>query len=481
MSRTIRGERNAWTVCLKGGWTALLAAALALAGCSGTGGGESEEQAVPAQPLRVLYATAEAGSEAVIAAAERYQAMTGQPVEVDTFPYNSLQEKVFSELARKSDHYDLMAVDTPWMPRILPHLQPLSAYILEAASSMRVDDFIAKVFMDTSVFDAREPSRQPPAMDVVDANRIQDAGFDIWSLPIQSNVLTVSYRKDLFLAPDNRTAFRERFGRELEVPQTLDEYLDIARFFTRDTDGDGTADLYGTTLMAGTGEANFVDFKSFLNVYGGELFDLNQRPVFNSPAGVAALETYGDWILKDKVTPPDVTAYTWDEVEIAFGYGMTAMGMNYHDMKLNPKIDGQVGSFMFPGVRRDGAIVRGPHFGSWGLAVSKYTLQRQAAFDLAAYLTGTDAQQDYLKYRHHVTRMSAYAAAQQLPEASQREYYEVLGESLRVGVGRPRIKNYNQLSETVQTAIQSYLSGRQTAKAALDKAVAAVSQVNIME
>ncbi|CAI6083325.1 ABC transporter substrate-binding protein [Cohnella sp. JJ-181] len=463
------------------GWITQLVASLLLAGCSQAGGGKPEEQPAAARPLRVLYATVEAGSEAVIAAIERYQAITGQPVEVDTFPYNSLQEKVFSELARKSGHYDLMAVDTPWMPRILPHLEPLSAYIRSADPSIRVDDFITKVFMDTSVFDSIQPRQQPPAMDVVDVDRIQNAGFDIWSLPIQSNVLTVSYRKDLFLDPANRAAFRDRYGRELEVPQTLDAYLDIARFFTRDTDGDGTIDLYGTTLMAGKSEATFVDFKSFLNVYGGEMFDRNLRPVFNSQAGVEALETYGDWILKDKVTPPGVTGYTWDEVEIAFGYGQTAMGMNYHDMKLNPMVQGQVGSFMFPGVERSGTIVRGPHFGSWGLAVNKYAQQRQAAFDLAAYLTGAEAQQGYLKYRHHVTRMSAYEAAQHLPDISQREYYDVLGASLRVGVGRPRIKNYSQLSEAVQTAVQRYLTGRQSAKAALDQAVDTVSQFMIME
>ncbi|MGK9251470.1 extracellular solute-binding protein [Paenibacillus humicus] len=463
------------------GWITLLAASLLLAGCSQSGGGGPEEQPPAPRPLRVLYATVEAGSEAVIAATERYQAITGQPVEVDTFPYNSLQEKVFSELARKSAQYDLMAVDTPWMPRILPHLEPLSAYIRSANPPIRVDDFIAKVFLDTSVFDSIQSRQQPPAMDVVDVDRIQNAGFDIWSLPIQSNVLTVSYRKDLFLDPANRSAFRERYGRELEVPQTLDEYLDLARFFTRDTNGDGTVDLYGTTLMAGMSEANFVDFKSFLNVYGGELFDHNMRPVFNSPAGVRALETYGDWILKDKVTPPGVTGYTWDEVEIAFGYGQTAMGMNYHDMKLNPKVQGQVGSFMLPGVERNGTIIRGPHFGSWGLAVNKYSRQKQAAFDLAAYLAGVEAQQGYLKYRHHVTRMSAYEAARHLGDTSLREYYDVLGASLRVGVGRPRIKNYNQLSEAVQTAVQSYLSGRQSAKAALDQAVDTVSQFMIME
>jgi multiple sugar transport system substrate-binding protein len=107
----------------------------------------------------------------------------------------------------------------------------------------------------------------------VNLDKITSAGFDIWSLPIQSNVLTVSYRKDLFNDPKNKEDFKKQFNRDLGIPQTMDEYLDIAKFFTRDTNNDGKIDLYGTTLMGKKHEANFVDFKSFLSNFGGTVFD----------------------------------------------------------------------------------------------------------------------------------------------------------------------------------------------------------------
>jgi multiple sugar transport system substrate-binding protein len=452
--------------------TALLVLLL-LIGCAGCLGVRPEDSgAAPVSPptLKVLYATVEAGSEAVVHAAENYRRKTGVHVEVSTFPYNSLQEKVFSELSRMSGEYDLIAVDTPWIPKIIRHLEPLTPYIRNSASAGDIDDFIAKLFLDTSVFDKDKPQRAPVAMDTIDLDRITAAGFDVWSLPIQSNVLTVSYRKDLFQNEANRAAFRQRFHRELDIPNTLDEYLDIAKFFTRDTDRDRMIDLYGTTLMAGKHEANFVDYKSFLSDFGGELFDEKLQPVFDSDAGVKALKTYGKWILTEKVTPPDVLSYSWDEVEIAFGYGKAVMGMNYHDMKLQPNVGGQVGYFMFPGVKRGDTLVRGPHFGSWGLAVNKYSEHKAEAFALAGYLTSAEVQRDYLRFRQHVTRKSAYAAARALPDESLREYYDVLGRSLNVGVGRPRIKNYDQVSEAVQTAVQQYLTGKKPADAALHDA-----------
>ncbi|WP_231637362.1 MULTISPECIES: ABC transporter substrate-binding protein [Bacillales] len=455
-------------------------------GCTGCAGKSlnpgtetpSESAHASATTLKVLYATVEAGSEAVIHAAENYEQQTGIHVEVSTFPYNSLQEKVFTELSRMSSEYDLIAIDTPWMPKIIQHLEPMTSYIRKAESTTGMDDFIAKLFLDTSVFDKDTPQRAPIALDTINLDQITAAGFDVWSLPIQSNVLTVSYRKDLFQDEANRAAFKKRFKRELAIPNTLEEYEDIAKFFTRDINGDGTIDMYGTTLMAGKHESNFVDYKSFLSDFGGKLFDENLHPVFNSESGVKALETYGGWILRRKVTSPDVLSYTWDEVEIAFGFGQAAMGMNVHDMKLHPNVKGgQVGYFMLPGVKQGDKLVRGPHFGSWGLAINKYSEQKEAAYVLADYLTSADVQRDYLQFRQHVTRKSAYVAAKKMNDESLREYYEVLGRSLSIGVGRPRINNYDQVSEAVQTAVQQYLTGKKDARTALDEAASKVDRL----
>ncbi|PDO11048.1 MAG: hypothetical protein BLM47_04325 [Candidatus Reconcilbacillus cellulovorans] len=456
----------------------LLIPSLIIGGCQDRNAAEKQQPADSTgeskpQVLKVLYATVEAGSEAIIDAAKKYEQQTGIKIEIDTFPYNNLQEKVFSELAQKSDYYDLLAVDTPWMPKIIQHLEPLTSYMKNTKSPdvLRLDDFIAKVFLDTSVFQKDAPHRQPPQMDVIALDRITSAGFDVWSLPIQSNVLTVSYRKDLFNDPKYKEEFRKQFNRDLEIPQTMDEYLEVAKFFTRDTNGDGKIDLYGTTLMAKKHEANFVDFKSFLSTFGGKVFDDNLKPVFNDEKGVKALETYGSWILQHKVTPPGVLTYTWDEVATVFGSGQVAMAMNYHNMKLDPKVQGgQAGYFMFPGVKEGDKIVRGPHFGSWGIAVNKYSKNKQAAYELAEFLASPESQKGYLQFNQHVTRISAYEASRSIADPGVREYYQVLGESLKVGVGRPRITNYDQVSEAVQIAISEYLSGKKDAKTALDEA-----------
>lgn len=427
-----------------------------------------------APTIKVLYATSEAGSEAVVSAAKQYEAETGINIEISTLSYNSLHEKVFSELAMNRGYYDVIAVDTPWIPKIINHLEPLSSYMMNSQTSgtLQVQDFVSKLFLDTSVYNLVDSSQAPPQLDVISIEKILDKGYEIFSLPIQSNALTISYRKDLFEDAANQALFKAQYGEELKIPETLDDYLRVAQFFTRDIDQDGEIDLYGTSLMAKKHESIFLDFKTFLSVHQVDLFDDQLNPVFqDNPNASQALITYGSWINDYKVTPPDVFNYSWDEVSIAFGYGIVAMGMNYHAMRLQDRIEGgEVGYFMFPGTYQDGELIHRPHFGSWGLAVNKYSSHKEEAFDLVNYLTSSDVQKSYLKYKHHVTRTSAYHAAELLDNDSLKEYYRVLEKSLRVGVGRPRITNYDQVSEVMQNAVLTYLTGKKDAQIVLDEA-----------
>ena len=48
--------------------------------------------------------------------------------------------------------------------------------------------------------------------------------------------------------PTNKADFEAKYGYPLAPPTTWEQYTDIAEFFTRDTDGDGAIDLYGTDV-----------------------------------------------------------------------------------------------------------------------------------------------------------------------------------------------------------------------------------------
>src|SRR5579871_6103368 len=68
--------------------------------------------AAPKPPsLNMIYATSEANSDAIKAVLPGFKAETGIDINMDTMPYNALQQKIFAELASGSSYYDVMIID----------------------------------------------------------------------------------------------------------------------------------------------------------------------------------------------------------------------------------------------------------------------------------------------------------------------------------------------------------------------------------
>ena len=429
--------------------------------------------AAPKQ-LHILYATAEANSAAVQAVLPDFKAKTGVDLVMDTMPYNALQTKVFSEFAAKSSYYDVVIVDTPWSPALVQNLEPLSSYMnnpaLNNLASLRQSDFIPKVFFDTSVYDVNHPSvHYANPTELVNASKIKANGFDVYGLPIQANALTLAYRADLFKDPVQMAAFKKAYGRALAVPKTLAEFAQVAKFFTQPS-----KNLYGTTLMAGTGDWSTDDFKTLLAAFGGDGYMVgnHQELAFNSEAGVKALTYYRD-LIKAGVTPPGTTSASWDEVATSFDSGLTAMTMNYHDLKLDPSVTGGVIAY----AKVPGAVSEGPHFGTWMLSVNKYSKNKEWAYRAAQWLTSGNEATAMLANGIHPARNSVYLAAAKLADANKAAYYTTLKKSLAVGVGRPRLTNYGEVDAAIFTMVNNVATGKVEPKAALASTAAQVKKL----
>lgn len=440
-----------------------------LAAC---GGEESSSSAKP-ESLNMLYATAEANAEAVQSVLQDFQEEFGINIEMETNPYNALQQKVFAELSSSSSFYDIIIVDTPWTPALTGQLEPLSSYIknseLNDIADTNMEDFIPKVFYDTAVYQPEETHRLfPGEPEEVDVSAIEDEGFEIYGFPIQSNVLVMSYRKDLFENPQEQQNFESQYGRPLAVPETWDEFVDVAKFFTRPDQR-----LYGTTLMAGTGDWATDDFKTLLECWGGNgrMISDDLEIAFDSPEGVAALSFYVDLINEHNVTPPGTTSASWDEVASTFGSGLTAIGMNYHNMTLQDDVGGEVAYAMVPRQEK-----YGPHFGTWMLSVNKFSENKEWAYRAITWLTSSEVQTKMLQAQLHPTRTSVYENATSDSSIQEQfgNYYDVLGESLTVGVGRPRLTNYSDVTEAIGVAVNNAATGNKEPQAALNDAASRI-------
>src|SRR6202047_2972508 len=155
--------------------------------------------AAKTQKLNLLYATAEADSEAIKLVLPDFASKLGIKLNLETFPYAALQQKVFAKLASSSSFYDIMVVDTPWMPALTNKIEPLSSYLknpqLNDISDPEIKDFIPAVFYDAAVFNPKKSHLHFPDSNApVDVAEIEKQGFEIYGLPLQATVFTLPYR-----------------------------------------------------------------------------------------------------------------------------------------------------------------------------------------------------------------------------------------------------------------------------------------------
>jgi multiple sugar transport system substrate-binding protein len=426
--------------------------------------------------LTMLYATSEADSDAIKAALPDFRAEFGFDIVLDTMPYNALQQKAFAELASGSPYYDIMIVDTPWMPALTHKIAPITDMLLDSSlggpAAAELDDFIPKVFFDTAVYKPDASYLHWNGSDVIDAAEIKKRGFEIYGLPIQANVLTLAYREDLFTEPSVRDAFKAKYGRDLAVPETWDEFTQVAEALTNPSKR-----LWGTTLMAGAGDWATDDFKTLLACFGGDGHLVNDKfdPVFDSPEGRKALTYYAGLIAK-KVVPPGTTSASWDTVATSFGTGLTAMSMNYHSENLAPNVKGRIAYAMVPK-----GVTYGPHFGTWMLSVNSFSKNHEWAYRAIRWFTSKETQTKALATQLHPTRRSVYAHAQQDAGLTAKfgNFYEVLGKSLEVGVGRPRLTNYSDIDRAIWVAVNDAARGAVAPDVALKKAADEVRKLLI--
>ena len=102
-----------------------------------------------------------------------------------------------------------------------------------------------------------------------------------------------------------------------------------------------------------------------------------------------------------------------------------------------------------------------------------------AMYRAITWLTAADQQVTMTKLQLHPTRTSVYAQVTGSSESdpSVKNFYQVLGDSLAVGVGRARLTNYTEVSNAIAKAVNLAATGSKTPQAALDDAAIEVRRL----
>jgi multiple sugar transport system substrate-binding protein len=146
-----------------------------------------------------------------------------------------------------------------------------------------------------------------------------------YAYPTEGDADGWAYRKDLFEDPDEMAAFEAEYGYPLAVPETYEQLIDIAKFFTRPEDN-----LYGSAIYTQRDyDAITMGVENTMFSWGGDWKDenMNVMGVVNSKENIEALEAYKE--LYDCCQVPGLSNAFYVETNDSVINGSAVMAMNY--------------------------------------------------------------------------------------------------------------------------------------------------------
>jgi ABC-type glycerol-3-phosphate transport system substrate-binding protein len=225
-----------------------------------------------------------------------FKAQTGIDVDIEAISYIDMHSKLVPQLSSPEGSYDAIVVDFYWV-----------AEFTQAGWLMPLDDLIKKDNVDTGQY--------LPAL----MNLVGKVNGTTYMLPFYNYSMGIIYRKDLLNDPKEKEAFKAKYGIELKVPATWDEYKKQVEFFSRDTNGDGKVDFYGTVNQGQRGDCICMQWSNYLYANGGQYHDPKWKASFDADAGVKAVEDFKNDIAKHG--PTGAESFCFDEASNVFGQG----------------------------------------------------------------------------------------------------------------------------------------------------------------
>lgn len=307
----------------------------------------------------------------------------------------------------------------------------------------------------------------------------------IYALPIDGDVLSLYYLKDIFNNEEEKANFEAEYGYKLTVSETWDQLADVAKFFTRKK-GEKLAgkvldyDFYGFGII-GARRWAYAWWSTIFASYGGNYFDRDMNPQINSEDGVRALEYLKSML---QYCPPDVLSYGYVELKDAYLLGRLATMIQWSDIwkkaqdpKMS-KIVGNAGIAVMPGVLKEDGTIYYRASAPCGrvLGIPSNAKHPEEAYWIAYMLSDTlsgraiaDPDTGLDPYRYsHFNNLSAFKDI--ASEDMAKEYLNVVQNNLKQLFPDLSIPGSAEYLDILDIAVTTALAGDKTPQKALDDA-----------
>jgi multiple sugar transport system substrate-binding protein len=243
-----------------------------------------------------------------------------------------------------------------------------------------------------------------------------------------------------------------------DVPYTLDQFVDVTKQLTKDTDGDGALDQWGTGLNVQW------NLQSLVWSNGGDWTNEDRTEVtVDTPEFAEALQWFADLTNVHGVTPSASEAATLDTYQRWMAGEIGFFPVGPWDVSVYNDLDFDYDLIPWPAGETGESAT---WIGSLGIGVSNTTKLPEDAVKLVTYLSADAAAQQTLvdagiQVPNLVDMAEEWAAAPDAEPANRKEFLDIVQD---YGRAMPAAYTYGaQWYDELWTNIQPVIDGQQTA------------------
>lgn len=399
----------------------IITALMVLGGCRNENGNSENDKT-----LTILVEGGSPAEKVATETADEFKEKSGYEVKIDSVPYSGVYDKLKAEIDAEKVIHDAAIIDVLWFPALAKGLSPVS----DAITQEELDDFLPQLD-DSATIDG-----------------------ELLGLPTWTNSKILLYRKDLFEDETNKKDFVSKYGYDLTVPKTWQEYSDIAEFFTKDG-------MYGTSIFGQTGGDAVSSWLDLAAQAGAKplVMDENNNILINEKPYVESLE-YLQSLVKNQSVPEDYLSIASTETAELFNSGKLAMQIAWGHFYLtsDEALPGKVGAA--PALSGSAGVGAVP--GPWYQVILKDSNKKDVAEEYLAFMY--DKNEMYMDALGIAGRQSVF---EKYVKNDDYAHIDAILETLDGAQtqNRPKVSEWTQIeNEVLSPMLQRVLTGEDPQK-----------------
>jgi ABC-type glycerol-3-phosphate transport system substrate-binding protein len=357
--------------------------------------------------------------EAYIKVSKEFEEATGIEVNFTILSYQELHQKLILDLTSGSNSFDALMFAYQWKREIDPYMADLKALSGQVAGA---PDLVLTDY----------PER---ALQIYGA-----VGDKLMGLPVLGDATLILWNvdqdKNAGLDPDS-------------APGSWDDIYERGVKIVK------SGKSFGYGMPAGKSIQATVTWILLFNAFGGKYFDNQMKPLFDSEAGIKAMDFMVSKLAK--IGPPGITTWDFPEMFTAFATGQTAQTMMW---------PGGLGGLSDPAQSQVAGRFKwssppgGSLLGGWACGVNKSSANRDAAYVYCAWLTSPEIVRKAALFGGAPCRVSSF----QDPELVKKyPYYPAILDGMNNSIEYPPVKEAEDIHILVYDQVNAAVSGEKSA------------------